>query len=678
MRFLEKNNLELINRETVRKQPISSLNRSRLLFGFLLLLFLMILLILKMGYIQIYKSQDLKASALEMQKIDTEIEPVRGIIYDSGMNVLAETSTEYELYGYTQYMYKDSNISITEKEVLLNNLVKLTGKDRKELLKKLEGKENLVLLGSRLTKEQVDKAEKLWGSNVMVKTRVSRYYPNGAFASQLLGGVNDVNAGRTGLEFAYNSDLAGVKGRTVKTTDNQGNDLAEGIAKYYEAKDGYNIVTTIDSLIQHYVEDALQNGMKRTGASGLSCIVMDPNTGNILAIAQTPEYDPNDSYKPSNEEDYKNFKKLNDKEQTKYLNKMWTLEPVSHVYEPGSTFKLIATAAALESNSASMKSTYYCGGSIKVYDANLKCLGHHGRQSLKVAVAHSCNAAFAQVALNMGAQTFYNYIDLFGFNDISEVDLPGETNSIVKDPDWIGPVDLATTGYGQGIAVTPIQMLSAVNACGNGGYLMQPKVVSKVVDNNGKTVKEYKNVVVRQVISEETSNLMREIMEYYPTQSGGSKAYIPGYRVGGKTGTANIAEGGKYSTYTDCSYVAMAPMDDPQISVLVIVHRPTKTEYGNMSAGPIVKEILEKSLMYLGVERKYTESEEAKVKSEKVSVPNVKGMDSKKAIELLYNNHLKYQIVPESNDEKSFVVIDQYPKSGTKVGKDTMVYLYSE
>ena len=678
MKFLEKNNLELINNEEVERNPISSLNRSRLLFGFLLLLLLMSILIIKMGYLQIYKSDELKEKALAMQKIDTEIDPVRGSIYDSRMNVLAETSTEYELYGYTQYMYKDSTVSLTEKEVLLNNLVKITGEDKKDLLKKLEGKENLVLLGGRLTKDEVDKAQKLWGSNVIVKTKVSRYYPNKTFAAQLLGGVNEENTGRTGLEFEYNTELAGVKGRTVRTTDIEGNTLADSNGKYYQAKDGYSLVTTLDSVVQHYVEDAIQHGMKRTGASGITCIVTNPNTGEILAVAQTPEYDPNDSYRPADDAEYKNFKKLNSEKQTEYLSKMWTLKPVSHVYEPGSTFKLIATAAALESGKATMKSTYYCGGSIRVADANLKCLQHHGTQSLKVAVAHSCNAAFARVALNMGADTFYNYIKLFGFNDLTGVDLPGEGYSIVKNPEWMGPVDLATTGYGQGIAVTPIQMISAVNACANGGYLYQPRVVDKVIDKNGKTVKKYKDVLIRQVISKETSDLLKEIMEYYPTQVGGNQAYIPGYRVGGKTGTANIPEAGKYSNYTDCSYVAMAPMDDPQISVLVIVQRPTKTEYGNMSAGPIVKEILEKSLMYLGVERKYTKKEAKAAKKEKISVPKVKGMDSKDAVKLLTSKGFDYQFVPETKDDKSFVVTDQYPKSGTKVTKKSVVYLYSE
>lgn len=678
MKFLDNFNFELVNKEKHKKNPINSENRSRLLLGYLFLLFLMIVLVFRMGHWQIVKADELKEKALAMQKIDTEIEPTRGSIYDSRMNVLAETATEYELYGYTQYMYKDSDIDETQKEVVINNLAKITGEDKKDLKKKLEGEENLVLLADGLTKEEVDKAEKLWDSNVMVQVKTSRTYPNGPFAAQLLGGVNDDNTGRTGLEYEYNTELAGVKGRTVKTTDNAGNTLANGKAKYYQAEDGYNVVTSIDSVIQHYAEDALNKGMKRTGASRITCIVMNPKTGEVLAVAQTPEYDPNNSMRPSSDTDYQAFKKLNDKEQSDYLSRMWTLGAISSVYEPGSTFKLIAAASALESGKATMDSTYYCGGAINVEGISLHCLGHHGRQKLKVAVAHSCNSAFARVALDMGAKTYYNYIDLFGFRDSTDIDLPGETTSIVKDPNGMGKIDLATTGYGQGIAITPIQMLCAVNAIGNGGYLMQPRIVSKIVDNNGKTIKKFDSVTVRQVISKETSDSMREIMEYYPTQIGGSYAYVPGYRVGGKTGTANIAINGKYTNYTDCSYVAMAPMEDPVISTIVIANKPTKTVYGNQTAGPIVKEILEKSLTYLGVKRKYSNKEAAAAKKNMVTVPKLKGMDSKKAVALLTSKKLKYQFVPETKGEKSFVVADQYPKSGTKVNKNTVVYLYSE
>lgn len=676
--FLDKLNLELVSKVPPKNYKVDSSNRKRLMVGFAILLVLMFALIFRMGYWQVIKADDLKVKATQMQKVDTEIDAERGSIYDSKMNTLAETVTEYELYGYTQYLYKGKDISNIEKEKVVSNLVELSGQSEKEIKKKLESKENLVLLADGLDKNQVDKAEKLWGSNVVVKTKVSRYYPNGAFAAQLLGGVNAENNGRTGLEYEYNSVLAGIKGRTVKTTDSQGNTLANGNSKLYEAQDGYSIVTSIDSVIQHYVEDAVASGMKRTGASSITCIVMNPKTGEILALAETPEYDPNVSNQPSNASDLAAFKKMSASKQSEYLSRMWTIEPISNIYEPGSTFKLIAAASALETGNANNKSTYTCKGYIDVDGTKLGCLGHHGTQSLKVAVGNSCNAALGRVALDMGADTFYNYIELFGFRDKTRIDLPGETESIVKSPVNLVNVDLATTGYGQGIAITPIQMLCAVNSLGNGGVLLQPRVVNKIVDKDGKTIEKFDKTEVRQVVSEKTASEMCEIMEYYVSDAGGDKAYVPGYRVGGKTGTANIAANGGYSEKTDCSFIAMAPMDDPQISMLVIVHKPTKTQYGNNSAGPIIKEIMEKSLMYMGVERKYTEKEAKIANKNRVKVPKLTGMDSKKAIAELNGKGLKYKIQPEAKSDNAFIIKDQYPKAGEKVTKGTTVYIYSE
>ena len=657
---------------------ITSKNRNRLALGFGVVLALLFALIFRMGYWQIYKSDELKVLAADMQKVDTEIAPVRGAIYDSRMNTLAETVTEYELYAYTQYIYKDESISADDKAKRILRLAHITGKDAAEIKALLEGEENLVLLGEGLTRQQVEAAESEFEGDVVVKTRSARYYPNGAFAAQVLGGVNKENTGRSGLEYEYNSTLAGIKGRTVRTTDNNGDTLSNSKTRYYKAQDGYGIVTTIDSVIQHFVEDALVTGMKRTGADAITCIVMDPKTGDILAMATTPEYDPNESNEPSDPKEKAEFEKMTDKEKTEYLSNMCKITAVSYVYEPGSTFKLIAAAAALDSGSATEKSTYKCTGAIKVGGYYLHCLYTHGKQSLKEAVGNSCNPALAKVALDMGADTFYNYIDMFGFNDITGVDLPGEGLSIVKDPATMSDVDLATTGYGQGIAITPLQILCAVNSLGNKGVLMKPKIVDRIVDTDGKTVEEMPDTEVRQVISEDTAAEMCDIMEYYVSDAGGTTAYIPGFRVGGKTGTANRVENQKYSEATNTSFVAMAPMDDPKISMICIVYNPKKIQYGAYTAGPIVKEITEKSLEYLGVERKLTKEEKKAAKQNTVEVPDVTGMDSKDAIRNIGLYGLKYTVIPEDHSNQSFVVVDQYPKAGTRAEKDTVVYIYSE
>ncbi len=653
-------------------------NKVRLVWGFGLILLLLVILSFRMGYWQIVRADDLRERAVDIQKVDSEIDSVRGAIYDTNGNVLAQTITEYELYGYTEYMYKSDNISTSKKNATVEKLAEILGKTEEECKELLNSDENLVLLGSGLTQKQVDKASDYWDDSVVVKTKVRRYYPNGAFASQVLGNVNSENTGRAGLEYEYNSVLAGVNGRSVKTTDSQGNTLANGTSKYYKAKDGNNIVTTIDSVIQRYAEDAIESGMQRTGAESITCIVMNPKTGDVLALAQNPEYDPNNATEPYGDEALAEFNKLSTSEQNDYLSQMWTLNAISTVYEPGSTFKLIASSIGLETGAVTDSSSYYCNGTIDVSGTKLHCLGHHGTQNIKEAVGNSCNPALARVALDIGADNFYQYIKLYGLMNKTGIDLPGETGSITKDLDSLGPVDLATMGYGQGIAISAIQLLCAVNTMGNDGILMKPKLVKEIQDNDGNTVEKIDDTAVRQVISKETADKMCEIMEYYTSSAGGTKAYVAGYRIGGKTGTANIASNGKYSEATDASYIAMAPMDDPVLSILVIVHKPTKTEGGNGSAGPIVAEVLENALEYLGVERQYTESEEAKQKTSEVYVPGVTGLDSKDAIKTLEAKGFKVKTEPESLKDESFVVVDQYPKAGSKAKKNATVYLYSE
>ena len=276
---------ERLRQERDRKN-ITPLNRSRLVLGFALILLAMIALIFRMGYWQIVRADELRTMAAQMQKVDTEIDPVRGNIYDSKMNVLAETVTEYELYAYTQYLYKDRELTSTEKARTVSKLVEITGLDQETIKKKLLEEDNLVLLADGLTREQVEKAENEWGTKVVIKTRIARYYPNGAFAAQILGGVNADNVGRSGLEFEYNTELAGVKGRTVRTTDRDGNTVSGSTTRYYKPQDGVSIVTTIDSVIQSFVEDALDTGMSRTGASAITCIVMDPRNGKTRSASR--------------------------------------------------------------------------------------------------------------------------------------------------------------------------------------------------------------------------------------------------------------------------------------------------------------------------------------------------------------------------------------------------------
>ena len=655
------------------------LNRKRIIYGVALVFVLLFVMLFRLAYWQIVRADDLNLKAAEMQKMDTELEPVRGNIYDTNGKVLAQTVMEYELYGYSQNLYKDKQLTDEQKEKNVADLASLTGVSADTIRKRLSGEENLVLLAEGLGQETIQKAEKQWNDNIVVRTKMTRSYPNGVFASQVLGAVTDDNSGRIGLEYQYNSVLSGVKGRVIRTTDSQGNALAVGSSRSYEAQDGGSIVTTIDEVIHHYVEDAIAAGMEETGAEAITAVVMDPKTGNVLAMASTPSYDPNNAYEPADKSEKAAYDKMSDSEKSDYLSRMWTNPAISGVYEPGSTFKLVTAAAALDSGTETLNSHFYCSGSIDVDGTVLHCWvdGAHGDESLTEAVGNSCNPALARVALNLGKTNFYNYIRLFGFFEKTGIDLPGEGQSIVQNINNITSVDLATMGFGQGIAITPIQLMTAVNAIGNNGVVMQPKIVKQILNADGTERETIEDREVRTAVSEDTAAKMREIMEYYVSEGGGTSAYIPGYRVGGKTGTANIAEGGSYSEQTVASFLAMAPMDDPQISVLVMVTRPKKSIYGAANAGPIVREILEQSLVYLGVERKYSEEEEAQREQSEVTVPNVTGLDSSAAIKKLQALGLKTKAMPEGTSG-SFHVVDQYPKAGDKMTSGGTVYLYSE
>lgn len=670
------------NRKRIRaamsvKGGVASENIKRLGVGFILVIALFSGLLFRVAYWQIVRADDLNEKATEMQDQDTSIEPVRGTIYDSNMNALAQTVTKYELYAYTQSLYKDDKITEKERKSVLQNLAKYTGESEEKLKAKLEGEDNLVKLASGLKRSDANKIKSLYEDSVVIKTKVSRSYPNGDFASHVLGFVDSDNSGRNGLEYQYNSVLAGTKGRVVSTTDSQGNALSNGNRKYYKAKDGNSLVTTIDAVIQNYAEEAVAAGEKRTRAESISCIVMNPKTGDVLAMVNYPSYDPNDPYEPTDPYALKKFNKMSESKQSEYLSKMWTNPIISGVYEPGSTFKLITAASALDSGSANSKSRYKCPGYIVVNGTKINCWGSaHGKQSLKQAVGNSCNPAMARVALNMGANTFYDCIDIFGFDDKTGIDLPGEGNSIVKSASGLGSVDLATTGFGQGIAITPIQLMCAINSLGNGGYLMKPKVVKKILDSSGKTVETIKDTKVRRTVSKDVADQMRTIMQYYVEKGGGSAAYIPGYRIGGKTGTANIATNGGYSSDTVASFIAMAPMDDPQVTVLVMVTRPKGSEFGATNAGPIVKQIMSNVLPYLGVEKKYSKNEKRETTT-KVTVPKVTNMNSRSAKNLLSARGLKCRVMP-ANSGSSFNVVDQYPKAGKKVESGSTVYIYSK
>lgn len=657
--------------------------KKRLLLAFSIICVLAVILCFRVGWQQIVRGAEYSKLAVEQQTRDVPIDAKRGSIVDRNGKELAISAVSYTLWARPANVKSGNNDE--QKQMNYNNTVQklseILGMSKEELETSLTKQQALVKVAKYLDKETANaiRQEKLPG--IELSEDVKRYYPHGAFAAHLLGSVTDDNNGLAGLELKYNQFLSGIAGRWIKNTDVIGQDLSYGVEKYYQAEDGLTVVSTIDEVIQHYVEKSIEVVQQNTQADRVMCIIMEPKTGYILSMAVTPEYDPNNPRTPLDPTEAAYVDSLDDSQKIDYWNKMWRNPLVSDIYEPGSTFKLLTTAMALEEKVTNLQDGFVCTGSYKVATETLHCWRRgnpHGAENLIEAVGNSCNPVFIQLAQRLGEDTYYKYLELFGLYDKTGIDYPGEGRAILQKKETAGPVGLATMSYGQGIAVTPIQLITAVSAMGNGGKLMQPKVVKALLDSEGNTVEEFTPVVVRQILSQETTEEMCSIMEYVVEKGGGGTAKVPGYRVGGKTGTANKASGGGYSEETYSSFIGMAPMDDPQVAILLIVDNPKGTKFGSQTAAPGVKMILEDTLRYLNVKPEYTEDEIKSLNSGSVTVPHVIGENFSEAIGILGGEELTYIVSPQDTPEdEDFIVVDQYPKSGTLVDKGTAVYVYS-
>jgi len=410
---------------------------------------------------------------------------------------------------------------------------------------------------------------------------------------------------------------------------------------------------------------------------------MDVKTGEVLAMAVKPDYDPNNPRTPLNEELKKEIAAMDANKQLEAWYAMWRNPVINDTYEPGSTFKLLTTAASLEEGIATPNSPFYDKGFIMVAGQrirNWRWYNPYGSITLLEAVQYSINPVFVELAQKMGVETFYSYIDGFGISDLTGIDLPGERNSIMYNINNVGPVELATISFGQSISVTPMQLINAVAAIANDGKLMKPRIVKELTDDNGNVVHRFEETMVRQVISEKTAKTMREIMESVVSDGGGSHAYIPGYRVGGKTGTAQKVVNGRYAqgVYVS-SFIGIAPSDDPKLAVLAIVDEPGGfSTYGSTTAAPIAKEVLEETLRYLDIKPSYTDKEEEEFGRLKVTVPEVRNMTVKEAGKILLDNSLQYNTEPEYYNDENAIVVDMFPKPGASVPEKSIILLYTK
>lgn len=631
-------------------------------------------LIIRTGYLQLIKGEWLSTKASEQQTREIPIEPKRGTIYDANMKELAVSVTKYTVWC--------KPVEVKDKKDVAEKLASILGKEEEEV-SKLVNKKNtaLVRIQRWIDDETATKIRDLSLSGIWVAEDNQRYYPYGNFAAYVLGHTAADSTGIAGIEMQYNSKLQGKAGKLIVSTDASGREIPQGSETYYEPVQGNGLVLTIDEVIQHYAEKAIEKAYEVTGAKRVNVIAMDPKTGDILAMASKPDYDPNDSRTAIYPYYQELLEEYSDKEKINGYYAMWRNPLINDTYEPGSTFKLITSSASVEEGVVSDKDKFVCTGSVTVGGRKIKCWRHyrpHGEQTFAQGVQNSCNPVFVELSNRLGVSKFYDYIEAFGFKSKTGIDLPGEAKGIIYNEKNVGPVELATMSFGQSISVTPIQLITAISAIANDGELMQPRLVKGYTDNKGNVIEEIAPKSVRKVVSEETSKKMLEIAQSVVSDGGGKTAYLPGYRLGGKTGTAQKVVDGVYAQgkYI-CSFVGIAPTDDPQIVVLATVDEPTEGSlFGSTTAGPIIKEIMSEALPYLGVEPKYTEEEKAENEKVKVVVPDVRNLAIEDAEKVLEESKLKVNLDPDVDVPEGSKVTDMFPKPGVKVSEGSSISIY--
>jgi stage V sporulation protein D (sporulation-specific penicillin-binding protein) len=628
----------------------------------------------------------------------------RGSIYDVNGKILAQSATVYNialdpllLYGIEDDEAAGGAEEVSRQmdviaNVLSEELPDVSVNDITAAFEKYKAG-HWANVSKKIEKPVVDKImARLKEADVKVgivytEIDTKRYYPQNELAASVIGFTNYEGDGAYGIEKYYNDYLKGVNGKIISAQDGLGNEMVYKNDKIYEAKDGNNIYLTIDMNLQYFAEKYLEEQVLTNKAENRGCaIIMNCKTGEILAMATTPGFDLNDRSTIFSAEDQAILDALSDKEQydetyAVLREKQWKNKAITEPYFPGSVFKVVTGSAALEEKVISPHSTFTCTGSINVAGQIMHCWSSrvHGAQDFTTAMTNSCNPVFIQIGLNLGADKFEQYYSAFGLHEKTGIDLPGEVSSIALDVTDYGPVELASSAFGQTNKITPIQMITAYAAVVNGGYLVTPHVASKIVDNAGNIVKTFGTQIKRQVISEETSATMRTVLESVVNAKNGSNAYIKGYAIGGKSGTSekqdeNIAEG-REDLYVS-SYGGFAPADNPEVICLVMVDRPTAKDengaqiyYGSLIAAPCVSNIFKETLPYMGYYPEYTAEE---LETMDITVPDVEGQIALTASETIKELGLKAEIIGDGS-----TVITQVPSAASSIPRGGKVILYT-
>ncbi len=655
------------------KKPNKSA-KNRLSFLFAIVIIISIALIARLGYLQLYKGEELKKGAIGQWTKGITIKSNRGIIYDRKGQKLAVSISASTVWA------NPMDIKIDEEERVAQELSRVLGLDQEEMQEIVSKDKRTERIKQWVSREEAKELRELDLPGIQIVDDNRRYYPYGNFASYILGFTDIDNNGQYGVESTFDQYLSGSPGKWIKTTDAPGRQLPFDGEKIYNPLDGLSLVLTLDETIQHFAEQAAEEALSLNQAKSISIIVMDPKTGDVLAMVAKPDYNPNEPRTAKDDAQRERWEGLEGEELRQEWFDSWRNVAINDIYEPGSTFKLITGAAALEENAVNLASPYYCSGVLNdIRGVTIKCHRAHHDQTFVDAMNNSCNTAFVNIGRSLGKESFYKYIKAFGFGQKSGIALNGEEAGLIPaNVDSIRDSNLATMSYGYGVALTPIQLITAVSSFANGGNLMEPRIVKELVDEEGIIQKTFEPVVKRKVLSEKTAATMLQLMESVVNEGTGSNAYVPGYRVGGKTGTAQKLVNGVYmrGKYM-ASFVGMAPINDPEIAILVVVDEPSAGQYyGGAVAAPVASEIIERTLKYLEVEPQYTEKEKEGI-SEEIIVPDLTGMEIGDAGKILTDLGLRYTTEYIEITDKS-LVINQYPAPHTEIREGAIVDLYLE
>ncbi len=624
----------------------------------------------------------------------------RGTIYDTNGKVLAKSATVWQI------VISPNDIKAHEpekRELIAKGLAEILELDYETILEKTHNDNKWTIIKKKVEGPENDRISQFIVDNGITSIHqvqdTKRYYPNGTLAANVIGFTGDENTGLYGIEAYYEKYLSGVNGRLVSAQDAGGNEMPYRYEKLYDPENGSDLILTVDEVLQHYLEKNLEKTVNQHKVKNRATgIMMNVNTGAILAMATTPSFDLNEPFTIYDDEAAAYVKELYEKldaqstlpqeernaeitseyvnaQRLAALEAQWKNKAITELYYPGSVFKVITAASALEVGAIERNTNFTCNHSYTVSGTVFHCWkgGGHGTVDLQRALIVSCNPYFMQVGQKLGVDNFTNYFKSFGLAERTGIDLPGETGSLYYTADRMGQVELVSSSFGQSNKITPMQMVTAYAAAINGGYLVTPHVVDKILDNEGNTVFTADENVKRQVVSNETSDIMKELLQNVVEANGGINAYIKGYKIGGKSGTSEKQDQ-TVVTGVDAymsSFVGFAPADNPEIIMLVMVDEPTGGQiYGSAVAAPVVSAVFQEALPYLGHYPQYTEEE---LKTLEVTVPYVIGKGKLNAQAALAAQGLKCKIVGDGDN-----VIKQYPYTGSPIPYDGMVVLYTE